>query len=399
MKFLSAALLLALLLAGGVPAQPAPTAQPAPAAQTSPTAQPMSTAQPMPTAQLASTAPSAPTAPSASTAQPAPAAPSAPGAQPDSNRAEVVLARPDGPRWAIAIHGGAGVIPKSMPDNVKQEYLRGLATALGVGRDVLAAGGTSLDAVEKVVRTFEEDPLFNAGKGAVFTHDGDHELDAAIMRGRDLGCGAVTGVRTVKHPITLARLVMERSAHVFLAADGAEKFADAMKVERVKKDYFYGQRRYEEWQEALREEAAAGAARPRTDRDTVGAVALDRFGDLAAATSTGGITNKRFGRVGDAPVIGAGTYANNRSCAVSSTGLGEEFIRHTVAHDIAALVEYAHLPLAEAARRVVHDKLPAGSGGIIAAGRDGALVLDFNSEGMNRGAADSSGRFEVKIWE
>jgi beta-aspartyl-peptidase (threonine type) len=312
----------------------------------------------------------------------------------DPNRADVTLSKPGAVQYAIAIHGGAGTIPKNIPEAEKQDYLKSLAAALKLGQDVLASGGTSLDAVEKVVRFLEDDPKFNAGKGAVFTHDGTHELDAAIMDGRNLACGSVAGLTTVKNPISLARMVMEKTEHVFLAGPGAERFADEMKVERAKPDYFFVQKRYDQWQEELAKEKANVK-----DRDTVGAVALDRHGNLAAATSTGGLTNKRWGRLGDVPVIGAGTYANNKTCAISATGQGEEFIRHNVAHDISALIEYKGMTLQQAAEEVIHRKLKPGDGGVIGVGRDGSLALVFNSEGMYRGAADSNGRFEVKIWE
>jgi len=300
-------------------------------------------------------------------------------------------------KWALAIHGGAGTIPKNLPEEQKQRYLKSLTSALEIGRDVLKSGGTSLDAVEKVVRFLEDDPLFNAGKGAVYTHEGTHELDAAIMDGRDLSCGSVASLKTVRHPISLARLVKEKSPHVFLVGEGAEAFATEMKVERVKNDWFDTPVRYQQLQEALQEEQKSKPG--KKDKDTVGAVALDTHGNLAAATSTGGLTNKRFGRLGDVPVIGAGTYANNRTAALSATGIGEEFIKHTVAHDISALVEYGGLTLQQAADRVIHQKLKPGDGGVIGVGRDGSIVLVFNSEGMYRGAVDSAGRFEVKIWE
>jgi L-asparaginase / beta-aspartyl-peptidase len=306
-------------------------------------------------------------------------------------RADVGFRQTEAPRWAIAIHGGAGTIPKTLPEERKQAYLRSLAAALKVGQDVLQQGGTSLDAVEKVVRFLEDDPLFNAGKGAVYTHEGTHELDAAIMDGRDLSCGSVADIKTVKNPISLARLVMEKSPHVFLVGDGAEAFATEVKIERVPNSYFDTQFRYEQLQEALKKD--------QKDRDTVGAVALDVHGNLAAATSSGGLTNKRFGRLGDVPVIGAGTYANNHTCAISATGIGEQFIRHTVAHDISALMEYSGLTLQQAAERVIQQKLKPGDGGVIGVSRDGSLALVYNSEGMYRGAADSTGRFEVKIWE
>jgi beta-aspartyl-peptidase (threonine type) len=294
-------------------------------------------------------------------------------------------------KWSIAIHGGAGTIPRTLPEEKRQAYLHSLEQALKIGQEVLRQGGTSLDAVEKVIRFLEDDPLFNAGRGAVYTQERTHELDAAIMDGRDLSCGSVAALRTVKNPISLARLVKERSPHVFLVGEGAEAFATEMKVERVPNSYFDTPGRLKDLEEALKEE-------PK-EHGTVGCVALDTHGNLAAGTSTGGLTNKRFGRLGDVPVIGAGTYANNRTCALSATGIGEEFIKHTVTHDISALMEYAGLSLQQAMDRVVHQKLKPGDGGVIGVAHDGALALAFNSEGMYRGAADSNGRFEVKIWE
>lgn len=301
-------------------------------------------------------------------------------------------------RWAIAIHGGAGVIAKSMDPAKVQEYVRGLEAALAAGRASLAAGGTALDTAEKVIRLLEDDPHFNAGKGAVFNHEGGHDLDAAIMDGRTLGCGAVAGLTTVRNPIGLARLVMEKTPHVFLAGAGAEKFADAMGVERVDPAWFDTPERREQWRKAIEKERQ-GAPPPEEKKGTVGAVVLDLQGNLAAGTSSGGMTNKRWGRIGDVPVIGAGTYANNATCAISCTGTGEEFIRHTVARDIAALMEYRGLTLQAAAEEVVLRKLKPGDGGVIGVARDGSLALVFNSEGMFRGAADSGGRFEVRIWE
>jgi beta-aspartyl-peptidase (threonine type) len=295
------------------------------------------------------------------------------------------------PAWSLAIHGGAGTIPKDIPESQKEQYLKSLQAALEVGRKVLAGGGTSLDAVEKVVRFLEDDPLFNAGKGAVFTNEGTNELEAAIMDGRDLSCGSVAGLKTVKNPISLARMVMEKSPHVFMMGQGAERFADEMKVERVDQKYFFTQKRWDDWQKKLKEEA-------EKDKDTVGAVALDVHGNLAAATSTGGMTNKRFGRLSDVPVIGAGTYANDKTAAISATGWGEQFIKHTVAHDISALMEYKGLTLQQAADEVIHRKLQKDDGGVIGVARDGSIALVFNSEGMYRGAADSNGRSEVAIW-
>lgn len=303
------------------------------------------------------------------------------------------------PSWSLAIQGGAGVIPKDMEAEKQQAYFDALRQALALGRDALARGESSLDVVEKVVGYLEDVPLFNAGKGAVFTAAGTHELDAAIMDGRTLGCGAVSGLTTVKNPISLARHVMERTRHVFLLGEGAETFATEMEVERVEPDYFSVPYRYEQWQKAKAREAAEQEDDVDDKKGTVGAVARDQAGNLAAATSTGGLTNKRFGRVGDVPVIGAGTYANNATAAISATGIGEQFIRHTVAHDISALIEYRGLSLQEAAEAVIHHKLEEGDGGIIGVGADGSIALVFNSPGMFRGAADANGRFEVKIWE
>jgi beta-aspartyl-peptidase (threonine type) len=297
--------------------------------------------------------------------------------------------------WAIAIHGGAGVISKDIEGERKKEYFDALEAALTLGRDMLDRGDKGLDVVEAVIRQLENTPLFNAGKGAVFTHEGTHELDSAIMDGSTLGCGAVAGLTSIKNPITLARHVMEDSEHVFMLGAGAERFADEMGVERVDQDYYFDAYRHEQWQKALQEDAEEGEEK----YGTVGCVVLDRDGNLTAGTSTGGMTNKRFGRVGDVPVIGAGTYANNRSVAVSGTGWGEKFIKNAVAHDISALVEYRGLSVREAAETVIHQKLDPGDGGVIAVGRDGSIALVYNSKGMFRGAADSTGRFEVAIWE
>jgi beta-aspartyl-peptidase (threonine type) len=301
-------------------------------------------------------------------------------------------------RWAIAIHGGAGVIPKSLPKMRRGQYFDALGKALALGRDLLQEGRSSVDVVEQVVRVLEDDPLFNAGRGAVYTHDGKHELDAAIMDGRDLSCGAVAGLRTVRNPISLARMVMEETRHVFLAGDGAEQFAAEMKVERVDQDYFHTESRRRAWQDAMRREREEGGDGPE-EKGTVGAVALDMHGNLAAATSTGGLTNKKHGRVGDVPIIGAGTYASNRSCAVSGTGKGEEFIRNNVAYRISALMEIGGLDLQAATDKVIHQVLQEGDGGVIAVDAAGNVVMNFNSEGMFRGVADSGGRFQIGIWE
>lgn len=298
--------------------------------------------------------------------------------------------------WAIAIHGGAGTISRDIPAERKQGYVDSLSAALRLGAEALAEGEAALDVVEKVVRRMEDDPLFNAGRGAVYTHDGRHELDAAIMDGRDLSAGAVAAVSDVKNPISLARLVMERSPHVLLVGDGAEWFGDEMGVPQVPQEYFHTEYRHDAWQRAL--EAKRETADPDQDKDTVGAVVRDVYGNLAAATSTGGLTDKRWGRVGDVPIIGAGTYADNRTCALSATGKGEEFIRHNVAHSISSRMALTGEGLEEAARAVIHRTLAEGDGGVIGVDAAGHITLTFNTTGMYRGAADSAGRFEVGIW-
>ncbi|MBX3376679.1 MAG: isoaspartyl peptidase/L-asparaginase [Phycisphaeraceae bacterium] len=304
---------------------------------------------------------------------------------------------PRPPRFAIAIHGGAGVIDRGAPEAEKESYRQSLERALRHGRDRLAAGDSALDVAESVVRILEDDPNFNAGKGAVFTEDGRHELDASIMDGRNLACGAVAGVRTVKNPITLARLVMEKTSHVLLVSDGAEQFATAVGVERVDPTYFDTERRRRALDRVLEERKRR--AEQEKSRGTVGCVALDSHGNLAAATSTGGMTGKRYGRAGDSPIIGAGTYADNRTCAVSCTGTGEEFIRHVVAFQVSALMRYAGMPVEQAARTVIFERLQPDDGGLIAVSRTGEIAMPYNSSGMFRGAADSSGLFKVSIWE
>ncbi len=298
---------------------------------------------------------------------------------------------------AIAVHGGAGDIPPAelTPDR-ETAYRAGLERALRAGQAILEAGGPSLDAVVAAVQVLEDDPLFNAGRGAVIAANGICELDAALMDGRDLRAGAVTGVRHVRSPIGLARLVMERSAHVMLAGPGAEEFALEQGLEPVPNRYFVTERRQRELAAAL---VADADGYREALMGTVGAVALDTDGNLAAATSTGGTTGKRWGRVGDSPIIGAGTYAANDCCAVSATGHGEFFIRATVAHEIAALVRYAGLNAVAAADRVVHEQLRrmGGSGGVIVVGRDGTIAMPFNSRGMLRGAIDAQGRLTTAI--
>jgi beta-aspartyl-peptidase (threonine type) len=290
--------------------------------------------------------------------------------------------------WALALHGGAGALP-ALTAAEEQGYRQVLERALRAGSALLAGGGRALDAVELVVVQLEDDPRFNAGKGAVFNHAGGHELDAAIMEGRGLACGAVAGVSTVKNPVRLARRVMERSRHVLLAGAGAEAFADEQAdIERVDPAYFSTEQRRRELEAARAVPAAPG---------TVGAVAIDRNGDLAAATSTGGLTGKRFGRIGDSPIVGAGTYADNASCAVSGTGIGEEFIRHGVAAAIAWRIGREGIGVGEAARQVVHEVLRPGDGGVIAVDARGTIAMEFSTATMVRAAADSKGRFEVHV--
>lgn len=292
---------------------------------------------------------------------------------------------------AIAIHGGAGTLSAAQftPES-DRVYRAGLERAVRAGFAVLDRGGSSLDAVTVAVQALEDDPLFNAGRGSVLAANGLHELDASIMDGRDLGAGAVTGVRSVRNPVLLARLVMERSPHVMLAGEGAEEFAREQGLEPVPNDYFATERRQRELESLLQGTKPAGR---EALMGTVGAVALDAHGNLAAATSTGGMTGKKWGRIGDSPIIGAGTYAANDCCAVSATGHGEFFIRAAVAHEIAALVRYRNCDVAQAADVVVMQQLVGmgGSGGVIAVGRDGRIAMPFNSEGMLRAAMDSRG--------
>lgn len=284
------------------------------------------------------------------------------------------------------------MIPANYTDEQVQKYEAELKNALAIGEDILKNGGSSLDAVEKVVNYLEDCPLFNAGRGAVFTNDGKNELDAAIMFGKDLTAGAVAGVGDIKNPISAARMVMENSPHVLMVGKGASLFASQNGAEIVDSSYFYTEESYRTLQRALECDRKMG---------TVGCVALDTEGNLSAATSTGGMTNKRYGRVGDVPIIGAGTYANNSTCAISATGHGEYFIRYTVAHDISALMEYKGFSLDKAADDVVQRKLVdvGGEGGIIAVDKWGNVHLSFNSLGMFRAFATSSGEGCVAIFQ
>ena len=306
----------------------------------------------------------------------------------------------DPPMISIAIHGGAGVISRStMTAENERAYRADLERALDAGYGVLEKGGTSLDAVVAAVRILEDSPLFNAGKGAVFNHEGINELDASIMDGATERAGAVAGVRHVKNPIELARLVMERSPHVMLAGEGAEEFALEQGMPLVPGTYFYTERRWQQLEEAQRAERTAAVEKEDIGFfSTVGAVARDEDGNLAAATSTGGFTNKMVGRVGDSPLVGAGLYADNQTCAVSATGSGEHFVRAVLAHEVAARMRHRGEPLAAAARRSLAGvKALGGEGGLIAVDRTGRVAMPFNSEGMYRGWAQG-GRVHVAIY-
>ena len=341
------------------------------------------------------------------------------------------LQSPQSPRLGFMIHGGAGVIKKgSLTPEREKQFRADLEKAVLAGYKALQTGKTSLDAVEAAIRILEDSPLFNAGKGAVFTADGKNELDASIMDGKTLAAGAVAGLHHVKNPITLARAVMEKSPHVMMAGDGAEKFAKEIGIELVEEKYFWTQERWDALQKILKEEKEKQSQTPKPkvqstnsgDQNsgeryaammtetqklpenkfgTVGAVALDKNGNLAAGTSTGGMTNKKYGRIGDAPIIGAGTYANNDSCAVSATGWGEFFIRLGVARDVCSMLEYQAMPIQNAADRVIKEKLQkmGGDGGIIAMDKFGNMAISFNSEGMYRAYINADGKPVVEIYK
>ena len=310
-------------------------------------------------------------------------------------------------KYVIAIHGGAGTILRSnMTNEIEQKYKMALNESILAGENILLNSGLAIDAVEAAIRSLENNPLFNAGRGSVFSHEGEHEMDASIMNGKDLMAGAVAGVKNVKNPITLAKSVMQHSNHVFMAGQGAEVFAKQLNIEMAPNEYFFEQMRYDQLIQAKTND--------RIELDhvdnkfengekkfgTVGAVALDVFGNISAGTSTGGMTNKKHGRVGDTPIIGAGTYANNQTCAVSCTGHGEFFIRSVVAYDISCLIEYKGFSLKEACNLVVKDKLVkiGGEGGLIALDARGNIELCFNSEGMYRASKKSNEEVYLGIY-
>ena len=314
------------------------------------------------------------------------------------------------PKFGLVIHGGAGtILRKNMTLEKEEKYRAVLAEAIQVGHRILKGGGSSQEAVEKTINIMEDSPLFNAGKGAVLNSNASIELDASFMEGKSLGAGAISGVRTVKNPISAAIKVMEASPHVMLSGSGADTFASEQGLEIVSPEYFLTEKRIN----ALREVQKASSTSNINDKHqsndfinqqrygTVGCVALDMFGNLAAGTSTGGMTNKKWNRIGDAPIIGAGTYANNATCAISSTGWGEFFIRTVVAHDISALMEYKKLSIQDAAYEVIHNKVAklGGDGGVIGIDTKGNMMMEMNTPGMYRAKMDASGKLEVKIYE
>ena len=306
--------------------------------------------------------------------------------------------------FSIAIHGGAGTLLKGqMTADKEVAYKLALEKALAAGYTILKSNGSAVEAVEASVKSLEDSPLFNAGKGSVFTAEGTHEMDAAIMEGKHLNAGAVTLITGIKNPVSLARDVMEKSEHVFLAGEGAMEFAKENKHEILKSDYFYDELRHQQWQDIKGSDSFQLDHSIKKDSKfgTVGAVALDKHGNLAAATSTGGMTNKKWGRVGDSPMIGAGNYANNKTCAVSCTGSGEFFIRGVVAYDVSCLMEYKGLSLEEAASEVIQTRIKkiGGDGGLIAVDTKGNITMPFNTEGMYRACQSSEGKKEIKIYK
>jgi beta-aspartyl-peptidase (threonine type) len=306
--------------------------------------------------------------------------------------------------FSIAIHGGAGTLVKGMMTaDLEAQYKSVLKAALDAGYAILENGGTSIDAAEKAVIILEDSHLYNAGKGAVFTADETHEMDASIMDGKSLNAGAVSLISGIKNPVSLAKDVMEKSEHVFLAGEGAMQFAK-MNAYKIEKDtYFYDEFRHQQWLEIKDTDSFQldHAAKKDSKFGTVGAVACDQNGNIAAATSTGGMTNKKFGRVGDSPMIGAGNYANNKTCAISCTGSGEFFIRGVVAYDVACLIEHKEMSLEEASNEVIHKRILeiGGDGGLIAVDAKGNIAMPFNTEGMYRASKSSNGNEEVLIYK
>lgn len=306
--------------------------------------------------------------------------------------------------FSIAIHGGAGTLVKGMmTPELETKYKFALKTALDAGYKVLEEGKSAIEAVEVAVKLLEDSPLFNAGKGSVFTAEGTHEMDAAIMDGKTLNAGAVSLISGIKNPVSLARDVMEKSEHVFLAGEGAMQFAKELNYKFESKDYFYDEFRYQQWQEIRDTDnfQLDHSVKKDSKFGTVGAVACDQLGNIAAATSTGGMTNKKWGRVGDSPMIGAGNYANNKTCAVSCTGSGEFFIRGVVAYDVSCLMEFKGLSLEDAASKTINKRILEinGDGGLIAVDAKGNIAMPFNTEGMYRACRSSNGKEEISIYK
>lgn len=307
-------------------------------------------------------------------------------------------------QFSLAVHGGAGTILKSEMSAEKElAYKKALERALLAGSELLENGATSLDAVEAAVNALEDSPLFNAGRGSVFTSEGTHEMEASVMEGAELQAGAVSGIRGVRNPVSLARKVMEKSEFVFLSGGGAVQFGLENGLTLMDDSYFFDQFRFDQWQSVKDSGVAQLDHTLKKERKfgTVGAVALDMYGNLAAATSTGGLTNKKYGRIGDSPVIGAGTYANNATCAVSCTGFGEYFLRGVAAYDVSCLMEYAGMTLEKAAKMVIHKKMISlgGEGGLIALDAKGNVSMPFNSEGMYRGTIGTGRDMKVEIYK
>jgi len=336
----------------------------------------------------------------------------------DSTQKKLEKAQPESEKTAnndsienfgIVIHGGAGTILKeNLSDSLEQAYRQKLEEAIRTGHEILANGGTALEAVQKTINVMEDSPLFNSAKGAVFTNDGKNELDASIMDGETLNAGAVAGVTNVRNPINLAYEVMTNSEHVLLSGKGAEQFAKEQAIEIVNPEYFYTEKRFKAMERAREREKEKSTKTAFYDpliKDekfgTVGCAALDKHGNLAAGTSTGGMSNKKYNRIGDSPIIGAGTYANNKTCAISSTGWGEFFIRGVVAYDISAMMEYKGVSLKEATHEVIQNKLPelGGTGGIIAIDHDGNVSMEFNTAGMYRATMNKNGDLKIGIYK
>lgn len=311
---------------------------------------------------------------------------------------------PKTPKFGIVIHGGAGVIKKeNMTDSLQKAYEEKLEEAISVGHKILEDGGTALEAVQKTINVMENSPLFNSGKGAVLNADGIAELDASVMDGKTKNAGAISGVQHIKNPIDLAYKVMNESDHVMLSASGAEEFAKLHDIEFVENSYFITENRKKALESSKAKEQGVSANEFYLSNEkygTVGCAALDQDGNLAAGTSTGGMTNKKFGRIGDSPIIGAGTYANNKTCAISATGHGEFFIRNVVAHDISAMMEYQGISLEQAAKRVIQQKLTdlGGTGGIVGIDHKGRVVMEFNTPGMFRATKNVKGETLIKMY-